>query len=135
MPEMLIVGRRSISFVIFCLTALRLVAEPVYRLFEDSGDTLGLLVPYLLITGFFASLSLDESLAGLAALANVEVYLLTYGVGVVLAAGGSRLMLRYVPPEYDGRYVDGEVSEPNRVLDFRSGLVISSRDEYWKIRN
>lgn len=97
-----------------------------------SGETLGLVEPYLLITAFFGSLSFGGSLVELAALDNEDVYLLTYGVDVVLVVGGSRLMLRYVPPEYEGRYVDGEVSEPNRVLDFRSGLVMSSRDEYYR---
>lgn len=132
MPEILIVGRRSISFVIFGLTAFRLVVDPVYRFVEVSGETLGLVAPYLLITGFFESLSLAGSLVVLAALVSEDVYLLTYGVAVELAAGGSRLMLRYVPPEYEGRYVDGDVSDPNLVLVFRSGLVISSRDEYYK---
>lgn len=130
MPEMLIVGRRSISFVVFGLTALRLLVAPVYRFVDVSGDTLGLVVPYLLITAFLTSLSFCESFAVFAALVNELGYLLTYEVVGMLAAGGSRLILRYVPPLYDGRYVDGEVNEPNRVLDFKSGLVMSSRDEY-----
>lgn len=103
MPEILIVGRRSISFEILGLVVLRFVVEPVYRLVVVSGDTLGLVVAYLLITAFLVSFSFDVSFTVFAALDNEEVYLLTYGVAVVLDAGGSRLMLRYVPPEYDGR--------------------------------
>lgn len=67
-------------------------------------------------------------------LGNVE-YRLVY----VDTIGVSRLMpaLRYVPPEYDGRYDAGEVIEPKRgVIDFTSdtaeaeAVEISSLDEY-----
>lgn len=46
----------------------------------------------------------------------------------------SRLIprLRYVPPEYEGRYDDGDAREPNRGVAFDSDelLKTSSRDEY-----
>lgn len=63
-------------------------------------------------------------------LGNVE-YRLVY----VVTSGVSRLMpaLRYVPPEYEGRYDAGEVIEPKRGIVFVSVVAavdISSRDEY-----
>lgn len=92
MPEMLIVGRRSISFVLFGLTTPKLLAAPVYRLADVvvSGDTLGLVAAYLLIPAFLASLSLGASFA----VGVDSEYLLTYGVAATIGAGGSRLMLR-----------------------------------------
>lgn len=41
-------------------------------------------------------------------------------------------ILRYVPPEYDGRYVDGDTSKPNRDVCPASNDVFdpSSLDEY-----
>lgn len=52
--------------------------------------------------GLLGSLDSDVELAPMP-------YLLTYGdVDVLVVAGGSRLMLRYVPPEYEGRYDAGD---------------------------
>lgn len=46
----------------------------------------------------------------------------------------SRLMpiLRYVPPEYDGRKDDGDDNDPKRGAAFESDVLLntSSRDEY-----
>lgn len=44
----------------------------------------------------------------------------------------SRLTLRYVPPEYEGRNDDGDEIDPKRGDAFDSDelLITSSRDEY-----
>lgn len=68
---------------------------------------------------------------------DVVVVLVDVVVAVLFAddatKGVSRFALRYVPPEYDGLYDEGDVSVPKRgVALAESVVVMSSRDEYCK---
>lgn len=79
----------------------------------------------------------DEYVRVYVAGVDVVVVLVEVVVDVLQAddatTGVSRFALRYVPPEYDGLYDEGDVSVPNRgVALAESVLVMSSRDEYCK---
>lgn len=82
-------------------------------LFSGELEIVGV-VDFLLVSACL-SFSVADGLGGVEV---VVPYLLTYGELVLVvvdgAAGASRLMLRYVPPEYDGRYAAGEANEPKR---------------------
>lgn len=89
--------------------------------------------PYLDAVGavdFFKLVaSLFLSSFGAVTVLYLEVYVGVAGVDVF----ASRLIaLRYVPPEYDGRYEDGDEIEPKRGVDLLSDneYETSSRDEY-----
>lgn len=59
----------------------------------------------------------------------IVLYLLVY-VDDGVEAGKSRFAARYVPPEYDGRYVVVDVRLPKRGVVLESAVATSSRDEY-----
>lgn len=78
----------------------------------------------LVVLVAFASFSLVVSLDDGAVVADAYLLALYVDTGVA-----SRLVLWYVPPEYDGRYVVGDANEPNLGVDFMSvAVVTSSRD-------
>lgn len=126
----------------FSLDSLLLTdVDDPYLLVYESFSLGSLMVEYLLVYvssfsfGSFAE-AMDEVyervyVAGV----DVVVVLVDVVVAVLLADDGttgvSRFALRYVPPEYDGLYDEGDVSVPKRgVALAESLLVTSSRDEY-----
>lgn len=126
--DTVIAGRPSLDGV--RSTVFDLVDErfPVDAKRDDFTVFSFVVAPYFDPIAFFAA---GDTSRTVSLLGNVE-YRLVYDV----TSGASLLMpaLRYVPPEYDGRYDAGEVIKPKRGIDFASDVgaafEISSLDEY-----
>lgn len=112
-----------------------LYLDDVVADFVDSllslADESYLLADAVTTVDFFNELDVSLILSSLAA-PSVVYLLVRLGVADDVDVFASRLIaLRYVPPEYDGRYDDGDDIEPKRgdlLSDSENGT--SSRDEY-----
>lgn len=132
----------SLSFVSLLLTDV----EDPYLLVYESFSLGSFVDEYLLAYvdsfsfGSFAPIEAIDDVYVRVYVAGVDVLVVLVDVVVAVlldddaTTGVSRFALRYVPPEYDGLYDEGDVSVPKRgVALAESVLVMSSRDEYCNI--
>lgn len=115
--------------------------EDPYLLVYESFSLGSLVDEYLLVyvasfsIGSFAPTEAIDDVYARVYVAGVDVVVVLVDVAIAVplvddaTTGVSRFALRYVPPEYDGLYDEGDVSVPKRGVALVES-VMSSRDEY-----